>query len=183
MGDIGQVSFVRRKRTRKLSLSLESAKTLRVTVPYWLSFKEAKKIILSNTEWVNRYIARMRSWKEEHEILPINPEDIDPAEAAEKLRKRTKDLAERHGLEFSKVTIRSQKTRWGSCSAGNNISLNVKLNRLPDRLIDYVILHELIHTRIKSHKKAFWAELEKFIRLPKDKDGELRKYNIAFLEG
>lgn len=56
--------------------------------------------------------------------------------------------------------MREQRTRWGSCSGKNNISLNVKLVLLPEELIDYVILHELVHTRIHNHGKKFWDELD-----------------------
>jgi predicted metal-dependent hydrolase len=58
------------------------------------------------------------------------------------------------------VTIRNQKTRWGSCSAKNNLSLNIKLALLPDELRDLILVHELVHTRIKNHGPDFWRELK-----------------------
>jgi predicted metal-dependent hydrolase len=72
--------------------------------------------------------------------------------------------------------VRSQKTRWGSCSFNNNISLNVKLTRLPQELIDYVILHELAHTRIKNHGREFWKMLDGLIGDAKKLDRRLREY-------
>ena len=59
------------------------------------------------------------------------------------------------------------KTRWGSCSAQNNISINVGLIALSDELRDYVILHELVHTKIKNHSKEFWKALELIIKDPR----------------
>jgi predicted metal-dependent hydrolase len=72
-------------------------------------------------------------------------------------------LAGEHGFNFNHVTIRQQKTRWGSCSPKNNISLNIKLVLLPEALLDYVLLHELVHTRIHNHSRKFWAELDKYV--------------------
>ena len=73
-------------------------------------------------------------------------------------------LAGEYGFKFNRVTIRHQKTRWGSCSPKNNISLNIKLILLPDALVDYVILHELVHTRIHNHSKNFRSELDRYVK-------------------
>lgn len=72
-------------------------------------------------------------------------------------------LSSRSGLAYSGLTIRDQKTRWGSCSAAKNINLNMKLILLPPLIVDYVLLHELVHTVQLSHSSKFWNELEKFV--------------------
>ncbi|MBS2210040.1 M48 family metallopeptidase [Carboxylicivirga mesophila] len=69
-------------------------------------------------------------------------------------------LAQQHNISFRNVTIKNLKTRWGSCSATNNINLNLHLMRLPDQLIDYVLLHELCHVHEKNHGPHFWARLD-----------------------
>jgi len=69
-------------------------------------------------------------------------------------------LARRHNLFCGNVIVRDNKTRWGSCSRDNNISLNIHLVRLPRHLCEYVILHELAHTVHKHHQKAFWQYLD-----------------------
>jgi predicted metal-dependent hydrolase len=96
-------------------------------------------------------------------------------------------MAKIHNFKYNKVSIRNQKTKWGSCSAKNNISLNINLVRLPDELRDYVILHELVHTRFKNHSKEFWAELNKFVgdsstnssRKAKELSKRLKKYRLG----
>ena len=84
-------------------------------------------------------------------------------EARARLVGRLEELAEEYGFFYNRVFIRSQKTRWGRCSAHNNINLNIKLVLLPADLRDYVLLHELIHTRIKNHSPEFWSELDKYV--------------------
>ena len=71
-------------------------------------------------------------------------------------------LSAETGLEYNKVSIRQQKTRWGSCSAQKNISLNYKLLFMPFELARHIILHELCHTVHMDHSKSFWALLKSF---------------------
>lgn len=65
-------------------------------------------------------------------------------------------------LPFNKVTIRGQKTRWGSCSVKKNINLNYKLLFLPPELVNYLFLHELCHTEIMNHSAQYWALVASF---------------------
>ncbi|MDQ6951597.1 MAG: SprT family zinc-dependent metalloprotease [Mariprofundales bacterium] len=69
------------------------------------------------------------------------------------------DLAVSHGLRPAKVTIRRQRSRWGSCSSKGNISLNAKLMLLPPELVESVMLHELAHLRHLNHAPEYWAFL------------------------
>ncbi|MFQ5652417.1 MAG: M48 family metallopeptidase [bacterium] len=81
-------------------------------------------------------------------------------EAEAYLPLRVRELARLHGFRYKRVFIKNHKSRWGSCSAVNNINLSLHLLRLPEEVIDYVILHELVHTEIKNHSEAFWARLQ-----------------------
>lgn len=80
-------------------------------------------------------------------------------EAKKILPIRLAELASKYDFEYEKVTIRNNKRNWGSCSAKNNISLNLQMMKLPDELIDYILLHELVHTKIKNHSSDFWDRL------------------------
>lgn len=80
--------------------------------------------------------------------------------ARPELAERTYELAEEHRLDVRRVTVRNQRARWGSCSAGKTISLNWRLIMTPESVRDYVILHELMHLRQLNHSKRFWAHVE-----------------------
>ena len=80
-------------------------------------------------------------------------------EAKHYLPGRMAELAQKHGFRYSQVSIRNNKTNWGSCSRQNNISLNLNLMKLPNYLIDYIILHELAHTIVKNHSADFYRVL------------------------
>lgn len=98
-------------------------------------------------------------------------------EAKMYLPERTTELAKKHGFKFNQVRVRNAKTRWGSCSGKNNISLNINLMRLSNELIDYVILHELCHTVEKNHGKRFWDLLNKVSKDAKGLDKALKKFS------
>ena len=87
-------------------------------------------------------------------------ESIYRFEAQKILPDRLMELAQKHGFLYNKVGIRNNKRNWGSCSARNNISLNLQMMKLPDDLIDYILLHELVHTKIKNHGPLFWQKLD-----------------------
>ncbi len=100
-------------------------------------------------------------------------------EAKKYLPTRVFQLSKKHGFSYNIISIRNSKTRWGSCSHKNNISLSLHLMRLPDHLIDFIILHELVHTKVKNHSSKFWQELEKIVPNVKELKKELKRYRIS----
>ncbi len=105
-------------------------------------------------------------------------EEVWRLEAKNYLPQRVAHLAELHGFSYGKVFVRNTKTRWGSCTATNNINLSIHLMRLPGHLIDYVILHELCHTKHKNHGKTFWHALEKLTGNAKGLAKELKIHRL-----
>ncbi len=78
-------------------------------------------------------------------------------EAARRLAARIEHFAPRLGVRPSRLTIRGQRSRWGSCSGTGTISLNWRLMMVPGALADYVVVHELCHLRHMDHSPRFWA--------------------------
>ena len=103
-------------------------------------------------------------------------------EAAEYLPERLKVISEKFDLKYNNLSLRNQKTLWGSCSSKNNINLNVNLMRLPTHLIDYVLLHELVHTKHKNHGPGFWNTLHLYSGNAKKLARELRNFSIQLME-
>lgn len=80
--------------------------------------------------------------------------------AVRELPARLLALASAHGLVVARVTVRNQRSRWGSCSRDGNIALNWRLLQMPQDVCEYVLLHELMHLRQPNHSARFWAEVE-----------------------
>jgi predicted metal-dependent hydrolase len=178
---VGPVLFERSRRARRIIISVDPLTGIRVAVPHRASFKRAEDVARTQTGWIQKQLDRMKVYQGQRLTSPLASEAIDRAEAKRKLTRRVKHLAHRHGFTYGRVSIRNQRTRWGSCSSRGNISLNMKLSRLPEELMDYVILHELAHTRVKDHSQEFWALMDRLVGNGKAKAAELRKYRIGCL--
>ena len=174
---VGPVLFERSRRAKRIIISVKSCKEVRVAVPYRSSFKKAEEFASTKTDWIKKQMLKIKRHQIERYHVPGIP--IDREEVRTKLIERLKWLANKHEYSYNRVFIRNQKTRWGSCSHKNNISLNAKLVRLPDELADYVILHELTHTKKKDHSKAFWAELDKLVGNGKRMSSRLKRYSLG----
>lgn len=177
---IGEILLERSIRARHINLFVQPFKGVRIAVPYGVSFDKAEEVAYSKAGWIKKHLARMELIEQEAIKLKKN-NHINRKEARKFLINRLNELSDRHGFDYNKVFIRNQRTRWGSCSAKNNINLNVNLVCLPEELIDYTILHELVHTRIKNHKKQFWDELYKLVVNAKELDKKLNQYNALLL--
>ncbi|UCG55154.1 MAG: DUF45 domain-containing protein, partial [Dehalococcoidia bacterium] len=126
------------KRARRITISIKPLKGVRVAVPSRISFKQAVEFVNLKKPWIRKHLTRIKQIEIKKEAL-LHSSSIDKAIAKKTITSRAYHLAEKHGFTLNRVSIRNQKTRWGSCSRKNNISLNVKLVLLPDELADYVI--------------------------------------------
>ena len=97
-------------------------------------------------------------------------------EAKRYLPGRTRELANQLGYTFKALTIKNNKTNWGSCSRLKNINLNLHLMRLPDRLIDYIVVHELVHTKIPNHSASFKERLKGHFPDSAELDKAIKKF-------
>ena len=68
-----------------------------------------------------------------------------------------------YNFQFKKISIRNQKTRWGSCSKAGNLNFNFKIIFLPSHISDYIVIHELCHLKEMNHSKKFWNLVEKLL--------------------
>ncbi len=159
------VLLKRSGRAKRISISVAPFYGVRVSVPCSSSYSQAERFVLSKIKWIRKHLEKIKHYESAAESAKKfdSFDSIEKAAAREKLIKRLDLLAKKYGFTYNRVSIRNQKTRWGSCSVKNNISLNMKLVRLPEELMDYVILHELAHTRVKNHSSLFWKEMDKLV--------------------
>ena len=106
-------------------------------------------------------------------------ENVLRFDAKKFLPARIAELALSLGYIYNKVTIKNNKTNWGSCSNRKNINLNLHLMRLSDNLIDYIIVHELVHTVIPNHGSKFKAIMQKHFGNVEEMDKEIKKIKTA----
>ena len=91
------------------------------------------------------------------------------------LQQRLEQLSQQYGLSYNRLTVRAQKTRWGSCSSKKNINLNYRLLFIEQKYMDYVLLHELVHTVHMNHSTAYWSFFESLNPQLRKLDKQLRQ--------
>ena len=127
---------------------------------------------------IHRFLSQKESWILEHlshaATDPAQPQAENPPlsefrrsyymESARKIFKRkTAAYARKMGVTYGRITIREQKTRWGSCTSEGNLNFNWRLIFAPEKVLDYVVVHELSHRKEMNHSKNFWREVEKIL--------------------
>ena len=174
---LGPITFVSSSRAQRINVSVKAAGGVRVAVPKRASLKDAQRFVLSKQDWIEKQLIRLKKVQDEADKFSEEVKGLDINEAASKIATRLQELAQKHSFSYNRLTIRNQKTRWGSCSAKNNISLNIKLALLPDQLRDLVLVHELIHTKIKNHGPKFWQKLEEIYPQARKLDQQVNKHS------
>jgi predicted metal-dependent hydrolase len=171
---VGLILLEKSSRAKHIILSIKPPKKIRVAIPIGTSFSDAESFVKTKVGWIQNQLSKVSNVIDTR----IELKQIDRNIARPKLEGRIEELAQKYQFTFNKLSIKIQKTSWGSCSLKNKIKLNARLLHLPTELIDYVILHELVHTRVKNHSKEFWSTLDRFVGDSKFYDKQLRSYKI-----
>lgn len=180
--DLGLVEFCPNSRSRRLRITIKPFQTVRVTIPQGFSLQEAEDFLLEKAAWLKKNLVKIDQYESQVELARRTIIPVDPQKARSFLQQRCRQLAEKYGFKFNKISIRRQKTRWGSCSSRKNINLNINLIYLPEDLRDHVLLHELVHTRIADHSYRFWQELAKYSPEPKIKNKKLKDFQYLIYQ-
>ena len=144
------------KKARYVRVSIDAKSQVKIIIPKRGNINQARKFFESKLSWVKSNIERIEK-KANESLLSRKIFSAEEFLARnEYLILRCKFLAKKYQFNVGKITLRRQKTIWGSCSSNNDISLIANLIFLDDELIDYVIIHELVHTKIKNHSNRFW---------------------------
>ena len=157
---IGDVVFRKRKGSRRISIRVHPVKGVSVTVPYMVPYMAAEAFFRLKRDWVLETMARQK--EKYKDVAPADPQEVESLrrQAKKVLPVRLAELAGRYGFTYNRVAIKHNSSNWGSCSAKNNINLNLNIVRLPAALQDYILLHELCHLRHHDHGHAFHLLLE-----------------------
>lgn len=156
-GDGGTI-LVRHRKARRYIVRVLDDGTVRVTLPWRGSKREALAFVERSAEW----IAKQRQSASAASRLrrdPIADETLRQRGVRE-LPSQLLSLAERFGVTVTRVSIRNQRSRWGACSDRGSITLNWRLILVPDFVREYVMIHELMHRRELNHSKRFWRHVQ-----------------------
>jgi predicted metal-dependent hydrolase len=152
--------FVRHPRARRYVVSVREDGRVRVTLPRWGTMREAREFYGRLDGWIDRQRRRLEADRRRIPRVPDTDRRGAMARAKRELPARLLELAATLDLVVSKVSVRNQRWRWGSCSPHGHICLNWRLVTMPAWVRDYVLIHELMHLRRMDHSRKFWKLVE-----------------------
>ena len=157
-----EVSVIRSGR-KTVSIQVKPNEVI-IRAPMRMKEKEIEKFVESKRNWIEKHLKSLSEKQKSLEnIEPYSDEEISSfvKKAKEIIPKKVEFYAEKIGVTYNRITIRCQRTRWGSCSSKGNLNFNCLLVLLPDEIIDSVIVHELCHRKHMNHSAKFYEEVEK----------------------
>lgn len=162
-----KVTVIRSNR-KTVAIQVNSDLSVTVRAPRSVSEKDIEEILKKKEAWISKHIEKIKETKERFEAEPTEKLTREKVialveEALKVIPERVEYFAKVIGVTYGKITIRNQKTRWGSCSSKGNLNFNCLLMLAPPEVLDYVVVHELCHRKQMNHSKAFWLEVEKVL--------------------
>lgn len=148
---------------KTLSIQLKSGEII-ARAPYRMKDKEIRAFIELKKEWIEKHLAAISEREKKlSAAVPFTEAEIKALteRARVLIPERVKYYAPKIGVSYGRITIRSQHTRWGSCSSKGNLNFNCLLVLFPLEVIDSVVVHELCHRKHMNHSPVFYAEVEK----------------------
>ena len=151
-----------RSSRKTLAIEVRPDGTVRIRAPRFCTKAEIRRFVQKNRAWIAKKLdqaAQRQQRRQAHQWQPFTEQELRAlAERAKKeLPPRVRQYAERMGVTYGRITIRNQRTRWGSCSSKGNLNFNCLLMLTPEEVQDYVIVHELAHRVEMNHSPRFWA--------------------------
>ncbi len=156
-----QVTVVRSRR-RTVGIQIAKPGEVIVRAPVKYPEQEIRKLLEEKRSWIETHMQKVVQRTREAETLPrITAEEIRRLadDALKYIPPRTRYWAEKTGVQYGRITIRCQRTRWGSCSAAGNLSFNCLLMLAPPEVLDSVVVHELCHRLEPNHSQRFYAQV------------------------
>ena len=159
-----------RSRRRSIAIEIDRTGSIKVRAPYNVGNMKIRQFVEDKSAWIDKTLKKIEETRLSDEgistdrLPSLTETDIRTLteEAGRVIPGRVAYWAGEIGVSYGRITIRHQRSRWGSCSAKGNLNFNCLLMQAPPEILDYVIIHELCHRRHMNHSREFWDEVGRF---------------------
>ena len=150
-----------------MSMSIKGGK-LTIRAPLQATDEDINRFMLQNKKWIEVHLAKAQENEKAKELLKSQIHRLTHDEisalanrALEVIPERVAHYAPLIGVTYGRITIRNQRSKWGSCSSKGNLNFNCLLMLAPPEVIESVVVHELCHRKHMNHSKEFYAEIQR----------------------
>ena len=174
-----------RSKRKSVSIEIKPDLTVIVRAPKYLSKREIDAFVNEKSEWIAKHIEKLK--EAENTFSDIEPlSELQLRELCERAKPvfetKCRYYADILGVEYNRITVRHQKTKWGSCSSKKNLNFNCLLLLAPPEVLDAVVVHELCHLKHMNHSKSFYDEVLKVYPDYKKWNGWLKRNGAQLLK-
>ena len=151
-----------RSSRRTISVQITLSGEVLVRCPRRMSNADIRRFVESKSGWIEKHLEKRTAAAR----LPVFTDEqlqVLARQARQTIPERVAHFAPLVGVTYGRITIRNQRTRWGSCSAKGNLNFNCLLMKAPPEVLDYVVVHELCHRLEMNHSPRFWAQVERVL--------------------
>ena len=172
-----------KSRRRTIGIEVHADGKVIVRTPLRMSSSEINRFIEEHDEWIRQKLDFVRQKSDNRRgtgapgVECLSKQELDNIK--DTFEKRVQFYCDIMNVSVGRITIRNQKTRWGSCSSKGNVNFNYQLYYMPQELMDYVIVHELSHRRHMNHSAEFWEEVEKYCPEYRIYRKQLKEYELT----
>lgn len=146
--------------------NIKIIKSKRRTISLQTTNAQIQEFLNQKSDWINKHLQAVKERQQQMlQVKKLTMEEIRELAdlALEVIPKRVAYFAEIVGVTYGRITIRNQKSKWGSCSSKGNLNFNCLLMLMPNEVQDYIVVHELCHRKEMNHSPKFWAEVRKVL--------------------
>lgn len=173
-GGVGSPYTLVKSARRTIAIEIKRDGTVVVRAPRRAKDEEIKRFVKAKRRWIEKHLERIASIPKSEKFSLKEIAEMK-AKVFQPLVLRVNYFAEKAGVSYGKISVRAQKTLWGSCNKRGDLSFNCLLSLLPQELFDYVVVHELCHRKQMNHSQSFWREVEKILPDYKTRRANLKK--------
>ena len=164
---------------KTIAIQIEPDGTVNVRCPKRMEMTEVRQFVESKSAWIGKHLAKCSSQRQEkyteRELKALREQ------ARDLVTQRVQHYAPLVGVSYNQIAIRTQHTRWGSCSSKGNLNFNCLLALVPREVLDYVVVHELCHRKEMNHSDRFWNEVARIIPDYKSRKQWLKDHGASLI--
>lgn len=165
---------------KTVSIQITPLGEILVRCPRRMPGRMIQAFVESKTAWIEKHLSALA---DQPSPPPLSDREIRELrrQAAQRLSEKAAFFAPLVGVDYGKITIRMQRSRWGSCSGRGNLSFNCLLALTPEKVQDYVVVHELCHRLEMNHSQAFWSQVERVMPDYREPKAWLKEHGALLL--